>query len=361
MSSATQLEKSTIKIADESQIRILSKYIFIVLPKVNKRLKYWTKRAAKIEDEVLRAQALNSLNTKDFHCHGGSIYAVLNEDQNNLLDLIVAYQTICDYLDNLCDRAGVTEEQAFVTLHQALIDALTPESTFTNYYGYYTYSQDNGYLEELVSCCKRVIRSLPSYHIIYKDVIYLADLYINLQVKKHLDWSIREQVLKDWAINNSRAYPFIKWQEYAAASGSTLALFALFNLATNPNLRSSEVETILNSYFPWICGLHILLDYFIDQEEDIKGGDLNFTFYYKDHKEMLDRLRFFIKNSILLAGSLPQGNFHQMIVEGLLAMYLSDDKVKRNGKHQVSMELIRATGRNTKNIYHICGLVRKFI
>lgn len=361
MSSVTQLEKSTIKVVDDNRFRILSKYIFIVLPKVNKRLKYWRRRALRIEDEVLRTQALNSLTTKDFHCHGGSVYAVINDGQNNLLDLIVAYQTICDYLDNLCDRAGVTEEKAFVTLHQALIDALTPDSTFTDYYSDYSYSQDNGYLKELVTSCKGAISNLPSYHIIYKDVVYLAELYINLQVKKHLDWSIREGVLKDWAEHNSKTYPFIKWQEYAAASGSTLAIFALFNLATKPEIKTSEVQAILNGYFPWICGLHILLDYFIDQEEDIKGGDLNFTFYYKNSEEMLDRLKFFVRNSILLASSLPQENFHQMVVEGLLAMYLSDEKVKRNDKKQVSMELIRETGRNTKNIYHICGLVRKFI
>ena len=88
-------------------------------------------------------------------------------------------------------------------------------------------------MNELVECCRQAISCLPSYDLIYNEAVYLAKLYIDLQVKKHIDWKIREQVLKDWAINKSKAYPFLKWQEYAASSGSTLALFALFNLVLN--------------------------------------------------------------------------------------------------------------------------------
>jgi len=40
---------------------------------------------------------------------------------------------------------------------------------------------------------------------------------------------------------------------------------------------SDELTQVKNSYFPWVQGLHILLDYLIDQEEDRINGDLNFV------------------------------------------------------------------------------------
>lgn len=361
MSSVTQLEETIVELTNDSQLKILTNYIFKVLPQVNKTLKYWQEQATRIEDEMLRTQALSSLALKDFHCQGGSVYAVNNYSQSNLLNLIVAYQTICDYLDNLCDRAGVTEAKAFITLHQALIDALTPSGNIKNYYSDYMYSNDNGYLYELVSCCQKSIQNLPSYDIVHDEVIKLANLYIDLQVKKHLDWSQREQFLIDWATTKSENYPSIKWQEFAAASGSTLAIFALFNLATKPVLEFSNVKATVNAYFPWICGLHILLDYFIDQEEDLKGGDLNFTFYYQDNTEMVDRLKIFGRNALTYAGDLPNETFHKVVVQGLLAMYLSDAKVKRNRKHQISVDLIKDMGQGTINIYRTCKVVRTFV
>lgn len=43
-------------------------------------------------------------------------------------------------------------------------------------------------------------------------------------------------------------------------------------------MTKEMTEKIKAGYFPYIQGLHILLDYLIDQEEDKAGGDLNFCF-----------------------------------------------------------------------------------
>ncbi len=359
MENAIELEKSWPQPTGASQGQILFRYIFKILPQVKKKLRYWECQANKIEDKILQAQALTSLKNKAFHCHGGAVYALNYADGNDLIDLIVAYQTICDYLDNLCDRAGVTEEKAFFTLHQALIDALSPRANYKDYYHDYAYTDDSGYLGELVSCCQKIVRELPSYDVVYPDLINLANLYIHLQVKKHLDWSQREQVLIEWAQEQSNHYPLIKWQEFAAASGSTLAVFALFSLASQKNLSPIAARSAVEAYFPWICGLHILLDYVIDQEEDRKEGDLNFTFYYNDDQEMLERLKLFTIQAKSRAGSLTPENFHLTVVQGLLAMYLSDAKVEITEKSRLRAELLREMGSNTLNIYRLCKTVRK--
>jgi tetraprenyl-beta-curcumene synthase len=345
-----------------SQARLLFHYISYTLPQVKRLLKYWQTEAAQCVDEELRVQALNSIAGKDFHCQGGAVFAVpYPEDEELLLKLIIAYQTLCDYLDNLCDRANCLDGVAFRELHDSLLDALTPGVEVHNYYRSYPYQDDGGYIAKLVEECRQCIEEMPSYMEVYPDLIQLAQIYIDLQVKKHIDWELREKTLIDWAKSHVSGHPDILWNEFAAASGSTLALFALFGLATQRNISRTDSQIMVQTYFPWICGLHILLDYFIDQDEDRAGGDLNFTFYYSDQKEMMDRLKIFIRQAHSRASQLPHPDFEKTVIEGLLAMYFSDKKVKRQGLDKMARELINESGLGARNTYHLCKLVRKFI
>ncbi len=345
-----------------SQARILFHYITYTLPRVQRLLKYWKLEASKCVDEELRVQAVNSITSKEFHCQGGAIFAVsYSEQEESLTKLIVAYQTLCDYLDNLCDRANCRDGIAFRELHESLLDALAPEAGMHSYYRSFPYRNDGGYIAKLVNECHQCLEQMPSYSAVYPDIIQLAQLYIDLQVKKHIDWTLREKTLQDWAISHLPDYPGILWNEFAAASGSTLALFALLGLALQPNINRSDSQAVVQIYFPWICGLHILLDYFIDQEEDWAGGDLNFTFYYAGQAEMVNRLKMFIREAHARISQLPDARFEKTVIEGLLAMYFSDKKVKKQGFTKIARELINESGLGARNTYQVCSLVRKFI
>ncbi|MEN6349793.1 MAG: tetraprenyl-beta-curcumene synthase family protein [Syntrophomonas sp.] len=344
------------------QAALLFHYITFTLGQVKRLLKEWNTEAGLCIDTELRKQALSSLHNKDFHCQGGAVFAVpYQHAEPQLLSLIVAYQTLCDYLDNLCDRANCTDGEAFRQLHESLLDALTPGQNRHDYYELYPYRKDNGYIDKLVAQCQNSLKYLPSYHLVYEDVIKLARLYIDLQVHKHIALNQREYALQGWAEGHLHNYPGILWQEFAAASGSTLALFALFGLAGEKDAEPEDIRNTVRTYFPWICGLHILLDYFIDQEEDRQGGDLNFTFYYPDNNVTLSRLKFFIREAHQMAKESSQTEFAQTVVEGLLAMYLSDRKVKILGFEKMARELIKESGSGALNTYRLCRVVRKFL
>ena len=204
------------------------------------------------------------------------------------------------------------------------------------------------------------MQKLPSYSSVQREALVLVQYYIDLQVKKHISLSQRERTLIDWAESNLTSYPGIYWQEFAAASGSTLALFALLALASHNNIEPQECRETIDAYFPWICGLHILLDYFIDQEEDRQGGDLNFTFYYADNEETIQRLKLFIQQSHLKARQIKNPVFAKTVIEGLLALYLSDKKIKSQGYQKKARTLIEESGWSTVYTYRLCSLVRKF-
>ncbi len=339
--------------------RLIAQYVFRVFPKVNVELKKWASICKNSGDNVLRKQSLSSISLKKFHAQGGSIYALY--PKVNLCDavkFIVSFQTISDYLDNLCDRSGVCNEAAFRQLHLSMIDAVDIEENIHDYYKRYPFKDDNRYLKTLVEECRAQILKLPSYYLVKNAMRKYVELYSDLQSLKHLPKDKREQRLSNWAKKYSGLYSDISQWEFCAATGSTLGIFVLYASASDPDLAREEVKAIESVYFPWICGLHILLDYFIDLNEDMRSQELNFTYYYENLKQCEERLSFFIRRSFELCSGLRYSKFHMTVIKGLLAMYLSDPKAFLGLNKLASRNLTREGGAKT-NFYHsICKILR---
>src|SRR5690606_37855166 len=135
--------------------------------------------------------------------------------------------------------------------------------------------------------------------------------------------------LQDWYQQYKGQIPEMEWYEFSACSGSTLGIFCLVSYAMRDDFKDFHAEKIRNGYFPYIQGLHILLDYLIDQEEDLAGGDLNFCFYYENEEKLFSRLKHFVTEADKHTDQLPHKRFHQLINRGLLGIYLSDEKVRK--------------------------------
>ncbi|MEW5786003.1 MAG: tetraprenyl-beta-curcumene synthase family protein [Bacillota bacterium] len=366
MSNYTSFDKTASLTADSSgtlpEISI-RRFLTGVLPLVSKELRRWQKQLDSCEDWALLRQAILSLRRKRFHVQGGSFFALYQPlQQKNIVSLIVALQTISDYLDNLCDRGGIYDEAAFRCLHHALLDALHPATLKErDYYRFYTCRNDGGYLKALVEECRAKTAVLPAYAAVQPEVIKLLSLYCDLQVYKHLAPQLRHSRLKRWLRERAATVlPPVYFWEYAAACGSTLAVFALFGAAASPGTGPEEARQIVKGYFPWICGLHILLDYWIDQEEDRLGGDYNFTACYRSPELAARRLHFFLQKSLEGISRMPHPEFHRTIIRGLLAVYLSDPKVSKQGFQATARSLIEAAGPQTNLLYRLCRLLRRF-
>lgn len=311
-------------------LRLMLRMYRYILPEVKKQLGKWRQTADRIPDPELKKQAIASMTSKKFHCQGGSVYAAANLPKRNVLvPLIVAFQTISDYLDNLCDRSTSLDPHDFRLLHQSMLDAVDPDAQIKDYYALRNEREDGGYLPSLVKTCQACIAELPSYPLVQEKVRELVGLYCDLQVHKHIRKDRREAALLGWWEQHRPRYPGLRWNEFAAATGSTLGVFYLFLAATDPQLTSGAVERKRAAYFPYVCGLHILLDYLIDQAEDVLGGDLNFCSYYESWTAAADRIAWVAERARSEIGLLPDERFHRMIIEGLLALYLSDPKVRQ--------------------------------
>lgn len=316
-----------------------------VLPEVRLQLASWRSAAERMPDPELRKQAIASITHKEFHCQGGAVYAAANLSMRHvLLPLIVAFQTISDYLDNLCDRSTSLDPEDFRRLHQSMLDAVNPAAPLQDYYEFRAEREDGGYLNELVRTCQSCVCLLPGYAHVQRRVEELVGLYCDLQVYKHIRRDLREAELLSWWERNGERYPDLRWNEFAAATGSTLGVFYLFLAASDEQLSTEQSESIFLAYFPHVCGLHILLDYLIDQEEDLAGGDLNFCNYYEDLDLTVKRIVWIVERARADIAQLSHAPFHRMIIEGLLALYLSDPKVNHQPEvRQISKQLMKGS------------------
>ncbi|TYQ15823.1 UNVERIFIED_CONTAM: tetraprenyl-beta-curcumene synthase [Acetivibrio alkalicellulosi] len=316
------------------------RYVIKVFPQVKKNLNQYKKILGTSLDNELKTQALASINAKKFHCLGGSIYALYPDvNFHSTIEFITSLQTISDYLDNLCDRTDIKDKNSFWQLHLSLSDALEPSSTYNDYYMYYPYKEDT-YLQYLVGICKSSLSNLYSYRKAIPYIKKYIELYSHLQTYKHLDICVREQYMKNWGEKYLKSYPQISLWEFSAATGSTLGIFAMYAAAHNPLLSDEEFECIHNAYFPWICGLHILLD------------------YYNDIKVCEERIIFFAKKSLKMCTKLKYPLFHTTVVKGLLAMYLSDSKAFLCHNKKTSFNILNAMESDTKMYFRLCKLLR---
>jgi len=335
--------------------------ILKVQPVTHTCLRQWKERAQSIPDPELRRQALASITAKTFHCEGGSLYSLLaGEQYKEAIKFIVAYQTISDYLDNLCDRSTSQDPEDFRALHESMLHALTPDAPLTAYYRFRQEQDDGGYLAALVQTCRDVLGCLSNYHMAAEDLRKLACVYVDLQVHKHVRKEERVPRLQAWFAGYEKFSPGMAWYEFAACAGSTLGIFCIISQVFNSATTSRLVDKIKNAYFPWVQGLHILLDYLIDQEEDRNGLDLNFCSYYENNEQLSYRLSHFYNQAQASVAGLPHAKFHHLITRGLLSIYLADYKVSRQKDvRAISKKLLSLGGSEAFFFYLHCWIYRR--
>ena len=352
----------------KSDIGLVKEVYRNVFPTVRRELGKWQAKAEKIPNDELRTQALSSIEHKTFHCEGGAILALAaGEKKDDVIRFIVAYQTISDYLDNLCDRSTSLDPNDFSLLHQSMKDALNLNVTTKNYYELREDQEDGGYLAELVQTCQSVLKEISSYEDIEPYINKLCFYYCDLQIHKHVKWEERVQRLENWFNENKSELPKdLSWYEFSACAGSTLGIFCLVSYAFRKDFNAGMAKNLYEAYFPYVQGLHIMLDYFIDQEEDRHGNDLNFCFYYETEEQMIERLSYFLERANHDVTEIPGSKFHSMINQGLIGIYLADSKVrKQSAVRKYTKKLLRQAGSSAyffywnSKLYHTYKRMRK--
>ncbi|MHB8234530.1 MAG: DUF2600 family protein [Solirubrobacteraceae bacterium] len=291
------------------------------MPAVAREIGTWRARAGAIPDAPLREDALHSLAHKRDHAEGAAFFWVLVRRRDlGLLQLLVAYQTIWDFLDNLSERSP----QALNTrqLHLALTEALDPQAPISDYYRHHPYKRDGGYLRALVQSCRARCLSLPSHPCVRAQMLAGVALCEVQSLNHDPDPDRRDAALIAWVRRLPQAYPQLEWFEVTAAASGFLP-HVLLALAAESSCREIDAQRTIAAYFPWVSLALTMLDSYIDWCEDVADGAHSYVSHYPDPATAVRRLCESVDQATRRARALPGGRHHATLVACMVAMHLS--------------------------------------
>jgi tetraprenyl-beta-curcumene synthase len=313
------------------------------LPELNRELYKWRASASKIPNREIRHDALCALDSKRGHAAGAALFAILPRHRDrNLLRLLVAYETIWDFLDTISEHAP--EERNGRQLHLALLDAIDTTRPRSDYYKYHP-GDDSGFLADLVASCRSCCLRLPGYQRARPLLITEAWRAQVLALNHKLDPTHRDAALREWAHKEAPIEPELTWYELSGAASASLTIHALLALAAQSHrYRTSEITRIRDTYNPWISATTTMLDSYVDQPDDAANGDHSYIAHYPTSQIAAIRLRWLIRQSMTRAQSLPRGEQHTLIVAAMVAMYLSKDNESDPHHRNISRAFTQAKG-----------------
>lgn len=325
----------------------LAVYRRAVLPQVRIELRRWEQWALRIPDPVLREGALSALREKGGNVEATAVFAILapRSQRASALRAMTAIQMAIDYLDTLSEQPGKDPLADGLALHDALLEAVTPEAEYSNWYRLHPQSQDGGYLKALIAACQREITALPSSKAVLVAARRAARRCGEGQSYTHAAISSegRRQQLESWAVGlHSREEYF--WWELAAGASSSVAIHALIAAAASQKTNTEEADLIDDAYFPSISALTVLLDDLIDREQDASSGEHNYLNYYPSNEMTAERFAFIANRGKVAVSDLRHRTQHTAILMGVGGLYLSSAAAKSDYADPIRIRTLKALG-----------------
>ena len=329
------------------------------LPAVAREARAWRALALGIADAPTRRDALSALADKRGHTDGAALFTILPRAPDpNLLRLLVAYEITWDFLDSVNERGAAAGQVNGKQLHLALIDALDPDATITDYYSHHPWRGDGGYLRTLVDTCRQCCEKLAGYERVGQMTAEEAYRAQVLGINHELDPHHRDVTLREWAAQAFASSHDAEWFELSGAASASLTIHALLALAADPPDADSEIELVRRAYFPWISATTTMLDSYVDQLQDSASGDHSYVAHYASPELRVRRIWELIERSLREARALPDGERHTLIVACMAAMYLSKDSADTPALRESTKTLVKAGGALTRLLLPILRLWR---
>jgi tetraprenyl-beta-curcumene synthase len=300
-----------------------------VFPRVCAHIARWERLAARIPDPELRGLALRALREKRTNIEGACAFAALapRARRAQVTLALSSFQAAYNLLDMLGEQPSADPVADGRRLHEALPYALDTTRRGLDWYEHHPKRDDAGYLDRLLQECRRALTGLPRYELTVPLARAAAERIVAFQSLNLSEAQGDHTALQQWAQNATPADSGLQWWETAAAAGSSLVVYALIAAAAHPDLDAHDARALERAYFPWIGGLHSLLDNLIDKHEDEAAGHRSLVEYYGPERAA-QRMRWLAERAFAAARDLPQANGHTVILVGMVGSYLSAPQVR---------------------------------
>jgi tetraprenyl-beta-curcumene synthase len=348
-------------------------YWFTVFPRVCLHIARWRRLARRIPDPVLRRLALEAL-AKRGNIEGAAAFAAFTPRAHRaaVARATSAFQAAYNLLDMLGEQPSADPILDGRRLHEALLFALTPpgpeangaghaESSARaaagtephpgegatamprNWYEHHPQREDGGYLGALLHECRTAVATLPSYATVASSARACAARIVAFQSLNLSETQGDHEGLERWALHATPPGSGLQWWETAAAAGSSLGVHVLIGAAAERDLEAGEVRAISDAYFPWIGGLHSLLDNLIDKHEDEAAGHRSLLEYYGPQRAA-QRMRWLAVEAMGATRELPHHRRHVVILAAMIGSYLSTPEAHSPELEPVSRSVLETVG-----------------
>jgi len=320
----------------------------------------WRSRAMQIPDASIREDALMALDNKRTHAHGAALFWIIPQRRNvHLLRLLVAYELIWDFLDNLSERAAAAGQTDGHRLHQAIAEAIDPTAPISDYYAQMPWQDDGGYLRALVEACRELCLLLPSYAAVRGVALEGACLAQVLAINHYPDADQRDDLLQNWVAQHFPEARETPWWELSGAASAPLTIHALLALAAEPGCTTTEVHAVHRAYFPTLAAATTMLDSFVDQADDLRSGNHSYIGHYPEGSSCIIRgVQRLVQQSAAEARALNHGAKHAVIAAAMTAMYLSKASAPYGHERRSARRIARSGGSLTRLLLPVLRLWR---
>lgn len=322
------MSSSTTAGAAVALVRANVRYWPTVAPATGRELRRWEQRAAQIPDPVLRGLAISKLDAEHFNAQVATTLTTLapRAARPSLIRALVALEVAYDYLDGLTERPADEPLEGRLACFAPFADALDPGPVGARGPGREESqapdAEDGGYLRALLVTVRDEVAGLASWPALAPVAHGAAARTADAQARLHAAGALGDEQLREWAqpIADSAG---LGWRELlAGAAASVLACHALIVAAAGPRVTAADAER-LDAFYLRLCALSTLLDSLVDREIDQQSGSGSLLRLYPDRAELTGSLTSLAREASALAGSLPDGPHHLMIMAGVVSYYLS--------------------------------------
>ncbi|MGH2911520.1 MAG: DUF2600 family protein [Solirubrobacteraceae bacterium] len=337
--------------------RAAAVYWVDVFPRVCLHIAHWRRLARRIPDPVLRQLALEALSKRS-NIEGAAAFAAFapRAFRGAATQAASAFQATYNLLDMLGEQPSPNPILDGRRLHEALIYAVTPPGgpplpgseckesvTSLDWYEHHPQREDDGYLDAVLQECRTAFAALPSHALVESQARAAAARIVAFQSLNLSEAQGDHQGLEQWALTATPPGSGLKWWETAAAAGSSLGVHVLIAAAAEAQLQASEVSALSDAYFPWIGGLHSMLDNLIDKHEDEAAGHRSLIEYYGPQRAAR-RMRWLAIHASQAAHELPHSSRHVTILAAMIGNYLSTPEAHDAELRPVSDSVLETVG-----------------
>jgi tetraprenyl-beta-curcumene synthase len=334
-------------------------YWLTIYPRARLEIRRWRRRAQRIPDATLRAQALFKLTHERLNPEAAAFFAVLapRKHRRVLVRLMVDFQIAYDYLDAINEEPATAWLRNGLQLHRALSDAVSSRTPESDYYRHHPQRDDGGYLEDLVGACQLALQALPSASSLEPLLVHAAERCGEAQSRNHAGLVEGDEQLIAWAATQREAGEYL-WWELVAAGISCLALHALFAAAARTTTLA-EAERIDNAYYPPICAISALLDSLVDLGDDARGTNHSFVGHYPTASLTSERFAAITHEAQELSRVLRNHRRHAVILAGIASFYLSAPGARTELARPAARRTLECLGPSSAPILAVMRLRRR--